>query len=136
MRVASLGIVIMVAIAATFLSARANAQELSTVRKLLVEDDAIKRSIEILGQDGTEITAYRARAEKLDQPADFGLRLTEAQKRELRLTLRGKVYWMVRIDVLNDAENGKKNILWTRRILIDADTGKEIFFPTASRTPN
>lgn len=132
MRIVFLGIAILVVIATDGLNVMVQAHELASVRKVIGAADAIERSIEILSRQGMVLSAYHAQAEMLDKPKNFDLRLTERQRHELDLALNGRIYWLVRIDVLNDAVHSKRKILWSTRMLIDATTGEQINFPVTS----
>ena len=93
------------------------------IGKELAIDIAIKGVL----KRGIVLKSYDVAAEKFDRITDSGFLFSDNQIKELSNVLAGNAYWVVTVKV-NESDLAAKKI-WSIKILINANTGAEIFFP-------
>jgi hypothetical protein len=106
---------------------------LSWGRETHVEDVKIGRELAInlavkaVLKRGIVLDSNDVTAEKFDRVTDSGFLFTDNQIKELSNVLAGNAYWVVKVKVNESDSTSKK--FWSISILINANTGSEIFFP-------
>ncbi|MBI3728887.1 MAG: hypothetical protein HY254_11220 [Burkholderiales bacterium] len=106
---------------------------LSWGRETHVEDVKIGRELAInlavkaVLKRGIVLDSYDVTAEKFDRVTDSGFLFSDNQIKELSNVLAGNAYWVVTVKVSESDSTAEK--IWSINILINANTGSQIFFP-------